>query len=891
MSLSRPNWFISLKRYEARFILAIVCALAMLVPTGHSFAQGTSGMLPDPISTRELDNYSRIIGLSEHQRQAIDPMHDQYLQQFQTLRESEIDQFLADARSLRRNMFNPTGLEDVKKATRDHKRIMSRIASLDDQLMNQIQTVLSEEQVPALTRARMARERERYTTDATRFATSANPGVRVDLSEIINSIELTPEEHQTIDPQVFSYERQLTGALKQLHTNASGMYERISETVAEAGGMPAEGERDPEAMREMFQVFRTAFEQAQGEVLVEAQKVSDLNRTTFKTLAPQLSFDHRSDFQRSYERRAYSSAFRRTGSADRRLNAALELDDLPSETKQAIEQLRVAFESKRSPIADQLMNLTDEQRQSRGGGGAFRFGDDDDVPAREKIDAQRDRLSALEDETIEQLNTILGTELVAALDGRGGERNVEGGRTEATFTFVGDGPGGAGGPMPGTTMTFTGTVELDDSPSDPYLPGPITRSDVKYYLAKLNVDDDRTAIVDSIYAQYMDGYQQVGEQYIEPLAESTREAFSFRRNRNEGEDRPPTTEADVTRLFEMRREAMNTILALDRTFFEDINLVVADGNGAADELKRCEQSRLRDVYNRGGGGGGNGRGNAFDFGGGGGGGARFNFGGGQEDRVDLTRAVRDLDFADSDAKANPILNSYGDTATDAFRRQYELSLQFGEATARVMAEAFQGGDDEQGRQQRFRMIGERMRELNETQGEQREQVEQSIVALNRQTVDELREALPEAIGRAVRDAYYKAAYPSVYEDRRSAQRQIDSAMQLPSLTAQQRTQLTDIAAEYYGDYDAMCLKMVEVEMQSTTQSSQRRDDRGGRGDRGDRGPGGVDWQRVQEQRNEMDRLRFSRNEMNEKARLRIRGVLNDEQQKQVPGLTDERNDG
>lgn len=870
-----------------RFVLALILAISVLAPVSGVHAQGTSGMLPDPISTRELDDYGRVMQLSQQQRQAIDPMHDQYLAQFDQLRESEIGDFLQNAQSLRRNMFSPTGVEDVKKATRDHKRIMARIASIDEQLLNQMQTVLSEQQLPSLSRVRLARERQRYTSDATRFATSSNPGVRVDLSEIIASLSLSAEEHQLTDPQVVTYEQQLTNALRQMHNTASGMYEKISESIAAAGGMPAEGEQDPQRMRQMFETFRDAFETAQADVLVEATKVSTLNRNTFKAIAPQLSPDNRRDFQRRFERRGYASAFRGTGAGDRRLTAVKSLDDIPTETQQAIDQLRLNFETRRNPISDQLMNLSEQQRAERGG--QFRFGGNDDSPMREQLDTQRDRLRSLETETIAQLDTILGAGLVAALDGKGDEgQDGESGPQTATFVVAGTSGGTGGG---GGVATLSGTVELEsvgEAATDPYVPGPISRSDLEYYLTKLNADEDRRTIVDSIYSQYIDEYQQMREQYVEPLAEANRNTFSFRRNRDR-DDAPPPTAADISRTFELRRDAMNTVLALDQAFFENMGLIVASGEADTAQLKRCEQSRLRDVYNRGEGGG-------TMFMAAGGGRFRGDFGGGQEQRVDLTRATRDVPLNDQAAQIEPILNDYSNTITGAFRSQYELSMQFAEATAKVMVDAFPAGDDDNNRQQRFRAMGERMRELNETQGTQREDVEKNIIALNRQTVDRMRESLPESLSRAVRDAYYKAAYPSVYADRRSARRHIDAAIELPSLTSQQRADLMDVAAEFHGAYDELCLKMVEAQMTSLENaSSQQRGGRGqgggaGRGGGPGGGPGGQDWQRMQEQRNEIERLRFSRNELNEKTRLRLRSTLNEQQINQVAGLGDEPTD-
>jgi len=180
-------------------LVCVAVATAVVVaPTVH--AQGTSGTLPDPISTPELDEYAAILNLSEQQRQAIEPMHNRYLEQFQQLRSDEIEDFLEQFRGLRRQMFQPNGFEAIKDATRRHRRIMARIESLDSALFNEIQTVLSDDQTTLLPRARLARARERYSSNAIRFATSRNPAARVDLLEVARAVDLPADDRRAIEP-------------------------------------------------------------------------------------------------------------------------------------------------------------------------------------------------------------------------------------------------------------------------------------------------------------------------------------------------------------------------------------------------------------------------------------------------------------------------------------------------------------------------------------------------------------------------------------------------------------------------------------------------------------------------------------------------------------------
>ena len=74
------------------------CAAIAVTAGAAARGQGTSGTLPDPITTAELMSYADRLGLSDQQRQAISALHDEYKQQFRILREGEISQFLQDMR-------------------------------------------------------------------------------------------------------------------------------------------------------------------------------------------------------------------------------------------------------------------------------------------------------------------------------------------------------------------------------------------------------------------------------------------------------------------------------------------------------------------------------------------------------------------------------------------------------------------------------------------------------------------------------------------------------------------------------------------------------------------------------------------------------------------------
>ena len=106
-----------------------VAALVMIVPlvaaTTHSHAQGTSGMLPDPISSRDLEGYARRLQLDEFQRLAIDPLHEQYRAAFRQLREDDIAKLLKQTVEMRGGGFSMPQRETaerlLKRLSRDSR--------------------------------------------------------------------------------------------------------------------------------------------------------------------------------------------------------------------------------------------------------------------------------------------------------------------------------------------------------------------------------------------------------------------------------------------------------------------------------------------------------------------------------------------------------------------------------------------------------------------------------------------------------------------------------------------------------------------------------------------------------------------------------------------------
>ena len=225
--------------------LLILGVLALSMLNAPATAQGTSGTLPDPIGTRELLRYTRRLDLSDQQQRAVESFHDRYKQQFRVLRDGEIAAFLADMQSLQAGGMFPDR-EDVHRVFASMAQLNDRIATIDRRFFDDMQVILSDDQLFKLPRARKARERRRATgSELTLFQGKAP----ADLSDLLLDIELSPEERTAVDPILIGYENTFTKQVKKLAKSTSTILLAMFEALEERG-IDESSFKDPEKMQE-----------------------------------------------------------------------------------------------------------------------------------------------------------------------------------------------------------------------------------------------------------------------------------------------------------------------------------------------------------------------------------------------------------------------------------------------------------------------------------------------------------------------------------------------------------------------------------------------------------------------------------------------------------------
>lgn len=824
-------------------VLLIVALVAVATASSNARAQGTFGALPDPISSNDLEDYAKRLALSDQQLLAISEHHRQYLELFRQLREGEINDLLEQMQTIRRR-FDPTHIGEIVPVLKSLSNLMRRIGTLDEQFFSQMQTVLTEEQVERMPRIRQQRERARYGSEITRIIDFLNPGVRVDLTQLIDRLDLADEDLAQIDPVMIGYESQLTSdARKLFDTTINAVIRGVGEL--ESMGFTPDAMQDRQQVMELFQAAQTVWDEVTVDVQKEAAALSRLNRQTFRTLAQLLPHSAARELRAQYFRSAYPEAARIGRAMEQQFNRALSVETLPEEKREAIEALAQSHLSMQDQRADRIADLLDGLRESVSLRDLVRRNRNED---REDIREIRERADQADQEAIASLHTILGEDFLAKMTGK--DEAAEVGEQQVVMRTTGP---------DGTTRTVItrteggGGIQLQDA-GNGLIPPPILPEDIEYYAALLKLDEDQRVILDSLYDSYRDRFLDTREEHtalIRAATDSTRDQAD--------DDDPRSRFAHREAIDAARDAALDAIRAVDAAFFDDIALAVLTTDGG-DAMQRIRDARERSAYLR-----SMTRGANVRFRGGPGGG-RVRMGSGLG-AIDLSAIARELNLhLEAPEAFDQTLRRYETDLTPLLRQQYEADR----AIRKAMSELRMADGEVEDRRDRFRA----MREVIERMGDRSREARQAIESLNQGTIDTLIDALDAEHARQYRHTYLRQAYPDIFNDDDAAGPQFVAALELASLTPSQRTRLREAQLAYQQQYQALSQQMVDThdrELQAEEDPDDRRAARIAR----------------DSARAELERLEFERREINERALLQLRAILSDAQQAELNGLRPE----
>jgi hypothetical protein len=816
-------------RFARPLCLLIALAAAMAWTPARALAQGTSGTVPDPISSRELNEYAERLQLSDQQWAAIEGFFEQYQGEFKTLRETDIEAYLKSTGGLWMRGFRGLNRETIEGNMKELDRVLTRIKSLDNQLFGQIQTVLDEDQVAGLPQVMQARERQRYEAGASRMIGWSNRASRVDVAEIYRDLELSETEAKETGPYVDQYEAQLTKASRELFESAASMFLDIVEYM-ETQGVDLEAFEDPENRRRMMTTMMEAWAEVSRKPREKAAGIADLNRKAVNQISPLLGTEPSREFRTRYLRRAYPE-IRARGGAERGFEQALALETLNATQRAEVEAAAEQYWIQRKGLTDDAASYLDEYRRESS---AFRFGREGRQAHQQKLEEYRDRLNAADQTAIDALKAALGPDLAEQIDA-------------VVISDASDGDEGRWG-RGGREQR-----QDDEFGPDRYLPQAIGRRAMLEYGEHLGLGKNNSFILESLYEDYLSSFRHLQTNEIARLDEARRAL------QQAAEQEPDArTPEQIQEVFTLRRRTVSAIIALDDSFFDDLETLV-DGDQQQAVVERLRRSRQRAAYvhalaaaqPEGNSGRGRGRGRGWMRG--------FLGAGSAGSAVDISAVVAGVELSEeSRGSVESVLADYEAQVTDEFRKQYETTIDLrGQIDSMwIQRPDFRGGRDDE-RRRRWETLRESMQRYNQ----QMRDAAKPVLDLNRETMASLTETLPPEAVTAITRAYNRRAYPEIYRDRGSAERFLSRALELPDVNQDQAGRIHQILAEFNPAYEAVCDRMVDLEANAAQV------------DPGDRST----WRSGMERRNKMEALEFERTEVSAKALRQLRDVLSEQQ--------------
>jgi len=819
----------------------LVCLLLMMIllaaTPGRVMAQGTSGTVPDPISTKDLLDFGKRLKLSGQQVTAVQAMHDEYKREFRTLREGEIAELLKDMRDMQGNGMMP-GRDAVKKFLDQTDLVNRRISEVDNRLFDQITTVLTPEQQAVMPRIKQARQRDRYSAQQMMWMTGGPP---VDLVDGVVDLALTPDEFLSVDAVLSPYESRLTSELSKLYDMTSRMIMTMYDAMEKAG-LNEKSFEDPETAQQAGEQMQAIWQDMTAKSQAVAKDITDLNRRTAKSILAVLPPDPARELRQWVHGRMYPESGIHPGQTETMFTHALKLDPLSVTEREAVLAAQSAYSSALNQLMDDAATLIDNFREKQN---IFDYDQEVWQTHQNELVKLQGKNGEIAETAAASLTAALGeeragkiTQLVQAI---ASENEKE--------SSVAEMPVGGGDDAEFNAELAGGDDEMVIWGADQFLPPRIGARELVDYMTLLKLDDEQRTTAQQMYKEYQESWRALEtDGAIHALQKQ--QTSLWQHNGDEQPKGPTTAQLDET--YRLRRAALDAIMQTDKSFLDDMEMAVLNA-GQAPIMARVRLWRERICYNRG------------DV-------LSWMSDGAQESSIDLVRLVqRQRLHPDHLTALDPILQKYEKDAVDVVKARYDASMAYMRAQEQWNVEA-SSVQDENGMD-----FGRRYRALLEVPLRAAGEADGMVSELNRTTLTALTEALPAAEAYALRREYNKRAFPTIYQDGTALERQLDEALRLGDLTDEQRRIVTDLIAEYRPAYEALCEQMVS---HTSTQPNINRAF----------GWEGEEWQKMQEQQEVMEKMRFDRNELNQRAVARLKAALTEDQIKRIGGLPEPQED-
>ncbi len=854
-----------MKRSLPFWMLGLLCVIAVAL-TRSASAQGTSDAFPDPMVSDDMMGILDRVGLEGNARVNALKTFEEYVSRSLDLRKGDIDEYLKNRPA---PATSPTR-DDIKARIDARSRLLKRIAAIENQLFDELGAQVPESARVALDRERNRAERRRDWIAANSFLSR---GSRIELSDALRAsldgATLAPEVQGRVDGLLIAFEQQQTALSRKLLELAINEPVAMFDARAAAGVTQPSTGGDAPAAPDAWQNYFKAMEQARATARAPQSeirtKLRTLVRETARQVADALPPQTADKFRRGFVASAYPNVASPRDPVPSLVTDARKLAEKNEITKDelsTVENLAQTHAMRRTEINERLMDTLDKLAAKQSAM-SFRFSSGEDEADQDgaKLQSLFDSRAALDAATVTAI-TGSATALAAAapkeIEERGGTAIVNGMTIDlGGMEFGGEGNAvmivadAGGGDFDGGSMVFTAGISLPRNQTG--TPPPIKRDQLDGWRDRFGLSADAYSIATILLDDYTSKFTEIEAGELAELG-SLPSSMGFMRTDINGAEPKPATKQTIARQFELRRSVIDRVAELDREFFDGLAAAVGSAISAKD-LTRIRHERERASLI------GAGESGMLMMGPGG-------FGASNVPTLDFAEIVRESKLPAASAKSlDGIVDDWDATSLSAFRQRFEshfaaerLRAEFDvDMAAKARADGHPGEIRVESSDAGFEKIEAANRKASEGDALTR--------TVNENTITVALGALPDDESRLVlRDAWNRKAWPEVYRDSRDVEPKITMALGFADITAEQKAAVNRIAAEHRAEYRRIIDEMIATNEKFAPKPDAERDDRPGN-----------EIRNLQAKQDAQKRLKFERNELNEKTLRRLKDALAPEQ--------------
>ena len=820
-----------------RTLRALCVALVVLAASVPAGAQGTSGQLPDPLSTSDL---KRLLSMYVHPTDAematIEALHDDYRAQFRTFRESDIEQFLAEMQKLMGTGV-PTKAA-VQDFTRKYERINTRIAEIDNGFFDAIGTLLGDERQVSVKRARDARARARISMGFLGQMPGVLGGSLPDVAAMAIESKLPASVMAEIQPELISYEERLTGLAREMSSAGVRMMIEMVEALEKAGYANLSEEemmKDPERMKGMMEAVQAALAAAMKPIMDKAGAVYDTNRRTFRSVHGHLSGDEARKFRLRYVRTAYPEIGSDPASAERLIKLALRIRALDENTRSSIQAAYESWKTSDDALVDEAMKMADESRKDMA-----ELGFNGMATGHMKLAEFSAKRAELGAKALESIKPMLGDERIKKLYERVAMDQGD------MFDDTSDPEAADPNAAPPTVSVRAGALEspvanvTGDSGHRR-----IEIASIRSLIQEIELEEGSMATAEMLHADY----EKRWEESIEPYSAKVSEAQAGMWTYDATSGVPGTNAAKRDEYFNLRKEVLAKALELDEGLFRDIAGLAAEGKEnllAAAKLGRLLESNDESASSR-----------------------WFGNWTESEQSVNIISVIRSSELPAEErlrmlssigAKAAELEQAIREARTQALELERDLQIM----TERNQALYSSGKEVDPVEAQK---TGQEWMRLQSRGG----QISAKRSELVRAAWESVLASSDGPVRERLQLEYDKLAYPSIFDDPRAATSLIEKALEMQDLSPEQKQELQILHDRYRAEYLTYCRQMIPSKRVAQPTS-------------GDSAEAREYWKERMAQENANSKVRFDRDERSQRAVSQLRRILSADQAGRIGGL-------